>query len=94
MTPLEPSLLDPWLHPLGRQLSIQYSAYMARTSGQRNVYAAAGAMTIGILPLTASVMMPGIHRLLTLAKSDGAVQAKAQDSGEVMRLLRAWTGQN
>ncbi|KAK3679823.1 hypothetical protein LTR78_000199 [Recurvomyces mirabilis] len=71
-----------------------YLAYTATSSQECIVYAAAGAVTTGILPLTAVAMMPGIHRLLALAKSDSAVQVKAQESGEVTGLLKAWTRQN
>ena len=49
---------------------------------------------VGVLPMTAMIMMPGIKRLLGLAKADGVVQGKAGETGEVTRLLNAWTWQN
>ena len=70
-----------------------YLAYTAPTTRERNLYAACGAMVVATQPWTAFVMLPGIHRMMDIAKS-AAEQAKADQSGEAVKLLKGWVYQN
>ena len=60
---------------------------------KRNLYLAGSALVLGVGLFTALVMKPGIGRLIEISK-DAALQAKAEQSGEAERLLRAWVSQN
>ncbi|EMC99205.1 hypothetical protein BAUCODRAFT_395047 [Baudoinia panamericana UAMH 10762] len=76
-------------------LSTAASGYLAyATPSQRTTYAMSGAIVFAMLPMTRLVMMPGIKRLIQLSKAETGMQEKAAASGEVLRLLKAWTAQN
>ncbi|KAK0287259.1 hypothetical protein LTR35_002753 [Friedmanniomyces endolithicus] len=79
-------------------LSVAASAYLAYASPagsmERTLYAASGAVTFAMLPMTQVVMMPGIHRLMDLSNGEASAQEKAAASGEVLKLLKAWAVQN
>jgi hypothetical protein len=70
-----------------------YLAYVSRNKSQRNLYAVAGALTIGIGVFTKVFMAGGIDRLIEISK-DGVAQSEAQSRGEALRLLKTWTAQN
>lgn len=71
------------------------SAYLAYLyPQQRQMWATAGALVFAIGPFTQFVMLNGIHRLIHVSESSSVEQDKAQKSGEVLRLLKAWTMQN
>lgn len=78
----------------GSIISAAASAYLAYVlPSQRTLHVANAALTVGVLPFTAAVMMKGIHRLMDVSK-DATEQEKAGQSGEVLRLLKAWDAQN
>jgi len=69
-------------------------AYLAwAVPSQRSIHAFSSCITFAILPMTMVVMMPGIKRLLHVS-DDSAEQEKVDQSGEVLRLLKAWGVQN
>ena len=69
-------------------------AYLAYTQPeQRKLFATASALTIAPLLFTQAVMFKGIQRLLEISES-AAEQAKADQSGEAVELLKAWVAQN
>lgn len=70
-------------------------AYLAYSiPAERTIYAAAASAVLVNIPLTGIVMMPGIKRLIEVSKQGASEQAKAGQSGEVLRLLKAWNAQN
>jgi hypothetical protein len=71
-----------------------YLAYNANATSIRNLYAASASIVFAMLPFTATVMMPGIHRLIHISSADSKEQEKLQHSGEVTKLLKAWAFQN
>ena len=75
-------------------LATTANAYLAYSlPRQRKLWTIAAGLTLFALPFTQLVMSGGINRLLEIAKSV-ALQAKADQSGEVERLLRTWVLQN
>ncbi|KIW20370.1 hypothetical protein PV08_00945 [Exophiala spinifera] len=71
-------------------LSTATAAYL--DAEKRAGYAVAAAATISILPFTAAVMFPCIHRLIAIA-DDAKVREKTQP-GEVAGLLTQWKWMN
>lgn len=70
-------------------------AYLAyRRPAQRGLYASASALIFGFLPWTRIVMWPGIQRLLEISEGSQGGMNAADASGEMLRLLKAWTDQN
>lgn len=78
----------------GAALSAAASAYLAYAiPAQRALWAVASASTIGALPFTAIVMMPGIKRLIAMSESS-AEQENTARTGEHVELLKKWAAQN
>ena len=61
---------------------------------QRTMYAGTAGVVFSALPFTVAAMLPGINRLMEIGKGGALVQEKAERSGEVTRLLKAWAAQN
>ena len=71
-------------------ISLAGSSYLAyKLPEQRHLWIAAGAITIAPPVFTQLVMKGGINRLLEIGESV-VEQQKADQSGEVTRLLKAW----
>ncbi|KAK4622452.1 hypothetical protein CLAFUR0_07188 [Fulvia fulva] len=76
-----------------------YAAYRTtpQTGGgllsRRNLLVFGAMCAIGVGAWTKIVMGAGVERVIAISK-DAAMQVKAEESGKVLRLLKAWTGQN
>ena len=78
----------------GAILSATAMGYLAYVyPEQRKAYGAAAAVTLTWLPFTTLFMFKGINRLLEIGGSSVETQ-KAEQSGEVLTLLKAWAFQN
>ena len=78
----------------GAILSAAATAYLAyRYPAQRTPLGVAAAVTLSWLPFTLVVMSGGINRLLEIG-GNAVEMEKAERSGEVLKLLKAWTFQN
>jgi hypothetical protein len=75
-------------------LSATATAYLAYANpAQRKALGFATAVTLSWLPFTTLVMFKGIGRLLELGGSAIEME-KAERSGEILTLLKAWAFQN
>lgn len=78
----------------GALISASATAYLAYAyPAQRKLLGSAAAVTISWLPFTTLFMFKGIGRLLEIGASSVETQ-KAEQTGEVMNLLKAWAFQN
>lgn len=78
----------------GAILSTTATAYLAYAyPAQRKLLASAAAITFGWVPFTTLFMFKGIGRLLEIGGNAVEMQ-KAEQSGEVLRLLQAWAFHN
>lgn len=78
----------------GAILSATATAYLAYVyPAQRKALGTAAAITFSWLPFTTLLMFKGINRLLEIGGNSIEMQ-KAEQSGEVLTLLKAWALQN
>jgi hypothetical protein len=78
----------------GAIISAAATAYLAyKYPAQRTALGSAAAVTLSWLPFTLLIMSGGINRLLEIG-GNAVEMEKAERSGEVLKLLKAWTFQN
>lgn len=68
-------------------------AYSAKSDIQRKLYATSAVCSLSVMAFTRTYMANGLAKLLEMG-GDALQQEKAAQSGEAVRLLKAWSGQN
>jgi len=75
-------------------ISLGVAAYTSPAEWGRKTYSAAAVLTLAVLPWTLIFMVSDINRLTAISEAFKTKKLDASVTGEVGRLLRAWTWKN